>query len=334
MSEGTSTPTAPSSGGAPAAPAAPASAPSVPSTAAAPAANSPPPATSGEPAANGAPPPKAEPWRRKVKVHGREIEVDDKEIPQWLRDAAGEDEALSLYRIKTAGMTSLKEAAEQRKQADAIMSRLKGDSMVDALLELHGGDAAKVDAAMERYYAQRLREAEMSPQEREHARLQREIAEMQQRKEAEQRERQEAEHARRKQEYAQRWQAEFPEAAKAAKLPWGKGTARRMVAHAREALAAGEQIDPQQIARDVAAELREEWHALHGEADDDSLLELIGDERMKRIRARDVERLKAQQAPAAPPPAPRNPETGQFQRKADERPMSTRDFFAKRRGLL
>lgn len=339
MSDAPTTPTAPASGGASPAPAAP-SAPSVPQAAAAPAANGPPPTVASEAAANGPPAgateaQKAE-WRRKVKIDGREVEVDDREIPAWLREAAGEEEALSTYRLRAAAQARMKEAAELRKQSEAIMGRLKGDSMVEALLELHGGDAAKVDAAMERYYAQRLREAEMTPEQREKAKLERELADMRAERKRADEERQAAERARMRDEYAKRWQAEFPEAAKAAKLPWGKGTAKRMVAHAREAMAAGLEIDPAQIARDVAAEIREEWAALHGEMDVDGLLDIIGEERMRAIRARDVERLKAAQAPAAPPPAPTQPrdDSGRFARKSDERPVTTREFFQRRRGML
>lgn len=332
-----STPSAPSGGGAPAA-SAPTSAPqstSTPSTAqtaASPAANGPP--ATGAPPAGSTEAQKAE-WRRKVKLHGKEVEVSDREIPAWMREHFGEEEAVSLYRVKTAGMTALKEAAELRKQNEAALSRLKGEQLIDALVEINGGDLSVVDNLIAKHYEKRVREAEMTPQERERAKLQRELEQMRAEKQRHDEERRNAERARQRDEYAQRWQTEFPEAAKAARLPWTKATAARMVAHAREALAANEPIDVGSIARDVAAELREEWHALHGESDDDSLLELIGEERMKRIRARDVERLKASQAPVAPPAAPPAPrrENGQFAPQKDAPPMRTRDFFQKRRGL-
>jgi hypothetical protein len=331
-----STPSASSGGGASSASAptsAPASTstPSVSQTAASPAANG---APAQQPPAGATEAQKAE-WRRKVKIDGREVEVGEQDIPAWLREAAGEEEALSTYRIRAAAQARMKEAAEQRKQSEAIMGRLRGDTMVEALLELHGGDHAKVDAAMERYYAQRLRESEMTPQQREHAKLQRELEQMRTEKQRHEEERKTAERARQRDEYAKRWQAEFPEALKSVRLPMNKATVARMVAHAREALAANQPIEPMELARNVAAEMREEWAAMHGEADDDSLLELIGEDRMKRLRQRDVERLKAQQAPAAPPPAPPRQPDGRFaSTKGGEQPIvRTRDFFQKRRGF-
>ncbi|HVK87945.1 MAG TPA: hypothetical protein VM513_27685 [Kofleriaceae bacterium] len=333
MSDAVSTPSAPSGGSAPAAsaPSAPQSTPSTTQTAASPAANGPP--STQQPPAGATEAQKAE-WRRKVKIDGREVEVGEQDIPAWLREAAGEEEALSTYRIRAASQARMKEAAELRKQSESIMGRLKGDSMVDALLELHGGDAAKVDAAMERYYAQRLRESEMTPQQREHAKLQRELDQMRAEKQRHAEERQQAERARVRDEYAKRWQAEFPEALKAVKLPMNKATVARMVAHAREALAANQPIEPMELARNVAAELREEWGSLHGEMDVDAVLDLIGEERMKAVRARDIERLKASQAPAvapAPVATPRDASTGRFQSKGSAPPQSMRDFFKKRR---
>jgi hypothetical protein len=314
------------------APAAPSSAPASTST---PAANGPPPATSGEAAANSAP---AAEWKRKVKIDGREVEVDSKELPAWFREAAGEEEALSTYRLRAAAQARMKEAAELRKQSEAVIGRVKNpEQMMDALLELHDGKQDAVDRAVEAYYAKRLRESEMTPEQRELEQYRRREADRtrQEQERVEQQRQQEA--ARLREQYAKQWQAEFPEAAKGSKLPWSKPIAARMVQHARAALEAGEQVDAKAIARDVAAELREEWEAIHGSADDDALLGLIGEERMKRIRARDVERLKAAQMPPTPPPAtreqspqPRN-ENGQF---ASQKLTSTRDFFQRRRGLL
>lgn len=332
MSEGTSAPTtsaAPAS--APASPA-PAAAPSTPATPSGASAATP--ATPNAPAAptgQQAPPVAAADRKLPVIIDGKRVEMTRREYADYLANDAPEDDVVSTYRLRAAAQARMKEAAEQRKAIDAQIARIKDpEQMMSALIEHHGGNQQAIDAAIEKYYRQRLAESELTPEQREMAKLRAEN----ERHKSEAQKRQEAAQAQRKQaltqKAAQEYRTSFVAAIEATKLPKTPATMRRMAAHAEAALAAGVQRSAAEIAADVREEMRAEWAELHGGMDDDGMLELLGEERLKRIRARDVERLKAQQAAAVTPAVTSTPRQsdGKFAPKA---PQSTRAFFEKLR---
>jgi hypothetical protein len=339
MSENAST-SAPTTSAAAPAPSAPA-ANSAPSGTAAPGGASPAPLASAAAStpANAAP----QPWRSKVKVNGKEIDVSDKEIPAWFREAVGEEEAISTYRLRAAAQTSMKTAAEMRKESERILSSVKTpEQMMDALVRLYDGDRSKIDAAVEGFYTRLAKEQAMSPEQREAKRLREENARLK----AEQEARTKAEAEQRREtmrvKAREQFQREFPPALEAvglaAKTKDGKPSrALKLLAqHAMEAVNAGEAMDVARLAKDVATELREEWEALHGSLSEEQLLGLIGEERMAKVRAKDVERLRASQqatVPAVTSGVPQRAADGKFaSREAAAKPASMREWFEKRRG--
>jgi hypothetical protein len=330
MSETGAAPSAPTTSAAPAASPTPAAAPSAPSTT--PQASSAPAAASNAPApATGQQAPPAQERKVPVIIDGKRVEMTRREMADYLANDAPEDDVVSTYRLRAAAQARMKEAAEQRKAVEAQIARIKDpEQMMSALVEHHGGNQQAIDAAIEKYYRQRLAESEMTPEQRESAKMR---AELEKYRGAEE-QRKEAAAAQRKTQLMQKaasdYRKSFGEAIESAKLPATPATMRRMAAHAEAALVAGVQRSAAEIAADVRAEMRQEWAELHGGMDDDGMLELLGEERLKRLRARDVERFKAAQAaavPAAPAaPVPRAPD-GKFAPKS----QSTRDFFEKLR---
>lgn len=324
---------APAAAPAPSAPAA-SPAPSAPSTPTpSPAASSSAPASPSIDASAASTPAAAA--KRKIIVNGSTMEVDD--VPQWLADSIGEDGALSLRRLRAAGQTSMQEAAKMRAEAEARLTRLKSpESMMEGLMELYGGNAEAIDAAMERFYTQRLREQEMTPEQRELAQLRREREQHTKTREQQESEAKAARSKAVREEYAAKGRAALPSALQAAGLPHTKVVVQRVAAAAQEAIRSGEDVDDvmngmDRIARSVKAEMLEEWRELHGAMDPEALAGILGDERLKALRARDVERLKAAQAGAAP--AVRAPD-GRFAKPvaaAAETRVGTAQWFRDRR---
>lgn len=273
--------------------------------------------------------------RLPVVIDGVKREMTRRELADYLANEADEEDVVSTYRLRAAAQARMKAAAEERKRVEREIARIKDpEQMMSALIEHHGGDHKKIDAAVEKYYKDRLAREQLSPAEREALELRQENERLR----AEHQARQEREQAVRRQQMqkaaAEEYRKSFGEAIVAAKLPNTKHTLARMAAHAQAMLDAGVKPDAARIAADVRAELRGEWEAMHGSLDDDGMLELLGEERMKRIRQRDVERLKAAQAAVVPAvtASPRRPD-GKFASKAEtQAPRSMRDFFAKRRG--
>jgi hypothetical protein len=308
------------------APSAPASSPGT-SSAASSTPNAPAPATGQQSA------PAAPATERKVPViiDGKRVEMTRREMADYLANDAPEDDVVSTYRLRAAAQARMKEAAEQRKAVEAQIARIKDpEQMMGALIEHHGGNQQAIDAAIEKYYRARLAESEMTPEQRERAKMQAELD----RYKSEETKRKEVAAQQRKTQLMQKaasdYRKSFGEAIASAKLPATPATMRRMAAHAEAALAAGVQRSAADIARDVREEMRAEWAELHGGMDDDGMLELLGEERLKRIRARDVERFKAAQAAAVAPvtaPSPPRAPDGKFAPKS----QSTRDFFEKLR---
>jgi hypothetical protein len=326
---------APTSGGA-SAPSTTAAAPA-PAPAAAPAAPSASPTQALADAAGSAPAnaaPAAADKRLPVVIDGVKREMTRRELADYLANEADEEDVVSTYRLRAAAQARMKAAAEERKRVEREIARIKDpEQMMSALIEHHGGDHAKIDAAIEKFYRDRLAREQMTPAEREALELRQENDRLR----AEHQERQQREQAARreqlKRQASEEYRKSFGEAIVAAKLPNTKHTLARMAAHAQAMLDAGVKPDATRIAADVRAELRGEWEAMHGSLDDDGMLELLGEERMKRIRQRDVERLRAAQAAVVPAASasPRRPD-GKFASKAEtQAPRSMRDFFEKRR---
>lgn len=315
------------------APSAPAASPAAPSTPAATPSTSPVvSSTAAAPAAN-EPPPKP---KRAIVVNGQTREVDD--VPDWLVDGIGEDNALSLRRLRAAGHTAQQEAARIRQEAESRLARLKNpDSVMDGLMELYGGNAEAIDAAMERFYTQRLREQEMTPEQRELQQLRKQRDEQLKSRAQQEAEAKAAQSKAVREEYAAKARAALPDALKSVGLPHTKAVVQRIAAHARQLIESGEDADRvmtnmASVARSVKAEMLEEQRELYGSMDGASLAELLGEEKLRALRAHDVERVKAAQAAAAP--VVRAPD-GRFSSPAaaanGEPKVGLQEFFRRRR---
>ena len=237
--------------------------------------------------------PAPEPRRIKVKVRGREVELDEREVIEAGTDAA---------RVRRAGFEALEEAKRLRGDADALLKRLKEDPRA-ALIEALGGEEA-YHAHTERDVLERLQREALSPEQR--ARLQAETE-----RDAAQKRLKEIETQSKTAEVNAATQAiikhldgEFGKAATAAGLPHTTETLRRIAGYAQKLDAMQMPIDPGKIAAMVKDDVTAEAASTIGALDGEALLNALGPATLKKIRAADVARVKGPQAAGKSAPRP------------------------------
>src|SRR5690606_35036706 len=99
-----------------------------------------------------------------------------------------------------------------------------------------------------------------------------------------------------------------------------KPTARiiqRMIDIGLEVNDAGIQWSADDLAQQVREELEEEHRAIYGDADAESLARVLGEEGLKRIREREVARVRGKQASVKPGP------TQERQKEPERRRLTT-----------
>lgn len=224
--------------------------------------------------------------KHRLKVRGKEIEVDD-------------DKLYVLAQQGAAAGEQLREAAQLRKQLEEQaqwVERLKSADVGQArkMLREVGLD---VRGLSEAEIMDLIAEEQLSPEERKIREYEAKLAEYeahqeQLRQQHEQKQLQ-AETERAQQEYAEAFEAALAETG----LEATPHRLARMAFLAHSALENDIEADPAQLAQAVAEEHRGDIGAHLDSLEVDQLIELIGPERMKAIRQRDIERVNASKRP-------------------------------------
>lgn len=229
------------------------------------------------------------------------VKLDDgeREVP--------EDELIKNYQLRTVSYKKFEEAAQLRKQAEAergqvqqLIQTLKSNP--NALFELAqrlGHDPRRL---AESQLAEALRLEAMDPRERalyeKEQQIQAQMADAEQRQQAAY----EAEVSR----LAEHKQAEYVQSFGAALRAAGVQEHPRLLARMADiALAADAPLSPDQLAAIALEESRTEVKTYLTSLSDEDLLREIGEERMRRVRQKDLERVRT--APAAPQQAQPRP---------------------------
>lgn len=258
-----------------------------------------------------------------VKVNGREHKVPASELAAWARQNGG---VIDAYRISKASHEKMQEAAALRRQIEEAAADLRDPRRARALLERTLGREGAYQLYNDAIYEQ-IQERELSPDERQRRQRETEL----QRRERMLQERERAireEHQKRATEqYRSQYVQECNAALQATKLPATPMIVEMMAKRMEDALQSRYELTWQQAALEVREELRELIRNSTTQADDDALEEILGADVAKRLRKREVERLKAQQ--------PRQ-QTGQYApketapRRQEPQKISARSFFEQR----
>lgn len=256
-----------------------------------------------------------------IKVHGRDQEV-------------GLDEALQNYQQKRASQAAMEEATRIRKQTEGLIRNLqegaqkKDFARARAFLAKLGYDTRGM---AEWELGEALRQEQMSPQDRARAELAQREKALQSREEKWQKEQHEKQVAEYEKHYADEAAREAPKALKAVGVPQTAYQLRRLGTLMSESIDSDHPLSYEDAAAIVAEEYNEETGAHIGALGVDELLKLIGEDRMKEIRKRDIERVRN---PGAPPSPSDLTPAARGAAKPKAAPVSTEEYFRRlRRGM-
>lgn len=241
-----------------------------------------------------------------------------------------DEETLLKYAQKARGADkTFQSAAAQRKEVEGILSLLKENpakvvlnkalghdpkSVIGGLIKQaieDGYDVKEIKALVADQMYEWIQEENLDPKERENRELKKKLETFEsQKKQAEETQKKEV-FEKMTQEAYQKFDTDITEVLKTSGLPKSSYTVKRMAYYLDQAYklkqeyaAQGTEMrDPK--ASDVVAYVRKDYEdslkEMYGQADVDTLMQLLGEENVAKIRKHDVEKFK-KQAPAASAP--------------------------------
>lgn len=213
---------------------------------------------------------------RKLKVRGKEIEVDDDKYHEYASKGAAAHE-------------TWQEASAMRKQAEELIHRLKNDPMSILKDPSIGLDFRKL---AEDYIWEQIQEERLSPEQKEKRKIEKEL-ENYRKQEAE---RKKSEDDKKQEElnaaYQQEVDQKISKALSSSGLPKTTGTVRRMVEYMLHDVRRGISRDPSDYTEFVRQDYMNDIKDLFSETDGDTLLKFVGDPVLKKIKESDLKRIK------------------------------------------
>jgi len=214
--------------------------------------------------------------RLKVKVDDEELEVD-------------EDELLRGYQKARASTKRFQEAAKLRKEAEDLVSKLKENPFEALKGQI---DPKQLREMTEQWLIEKLKEEQLSPEERELNELRREREKWKQeevKKEAAQRQQELEVQTQRE---IERYNSEFVSALEKHSLPKSYATIKRMAYLMKEAAENNYEMDAESAAEIVQEELSGDFSQLIRALSPEALIGFLGKDVADKIRRYDVSKLK------------------------------------------
>lgn len=220
---------------------------------------------------------------RKLKIKhqdGKEEEVPEEEVLKVYRERKGH---------QAAANKELQEGRALRKQNEAFIQMMKDKGKLFEAIQKLGHDPRKL---AEEYLAAQLEEELMDPREKElkaaKTRLQ-QYEEMEKRQKAAAQERIDNEL---KEKFAKDYSEQFVEALKSTNLPPTKEMVSKMATYISRAAKMKFQMTALEAAKLVREDVETAQRNLFGNVDAETLIKLLGDEGLKKVRTYDTSKLK------------------------------------------
>lgn len=214
--------------------------------------------------------------KHKLKVAGQEIEVDDDELKRG-------------YSMSKAAQKELQDAVRMRKQSEQFITMMKDpEKLMDALTKL-GHDPRKLS---ETYLARILEEEVMDPKDRELKQLK---SKLQEKETAEQKRQEEIKLKRDEimtEKFKKEYEDQFVEALHNSKLPRTKETIGDMAKYVGRFAKIGVKITAQEAAKLVEQDLVNRNKSIYENADAETLVRMLGEDTVNKLRGWDTNRLK------------------------------------------
>lgn len=219
--------------------------------------------------------------KRKLKIDNEEIDED--EVVKTWKERKGHQRAANK---------ALQEGLALRKQTEEFISMMKDKSKLVTALEKMGYKKQDIRQLSEEFLAGVLQEEMMDPREKALKDTQAKLKnyeELEKQQKAEAAKRRDAEL---KKKYADDYTAQFVDALKTTGLPPTKPMVAEMAKYIYRASKIGFQMTAQEAAKLVREDVETNFRTLYGESDPETLVKLLGENGLQKIRGYDTSRLK------------------------------------------
>lgn len=216
-----------------------------------------------------------EPKIYKVKIDGAEEEVDDATL-------------LREYSKFKASDKRFQVAAQKEREVQEFWKALDHD--LTGVLEGKFGEKFREKA--EEYVLKKLQEDELSPEQKERRRLESELEKYRKAEKDREEQKRQQEYTAEQQRYAAELDAKFSKALDSSGLPKTRDTVRRMALVERAAMAVGYDIPADELVQKVKASYKAEYDEIYGNLEGDKLLDALGPELLRKIRAADLAKTR------------------------------------------
>lgn len=248
---------------------------------------------------------------RKLKIDDQE--VDETEVIKVFKERKGHQQAANKI---------LQEGKTAKKQAEAFLSMLKDKGQLLDVMKKLGHDPR---ALAEEVLASHLEDEMLDPREKELREAKRKLQEYEQltKKQKDDQERKFAEQMKAK--FSENYTKQFTEALKSEGLPPTKGTVAEMAKYIARAAKLKFEMTAKEAAQLVKEDIEAANRNLFGEADAETIVRLLGESGLQKIRAYEVSKIKDPNAGLKTPTE--QPELGKRVQPAGKR-MSTAEWRA------
>jgi hypothetical protein len=219
---------------------------------------------------------KAAEVRRKLKIKGRELEVDDAKYHEYAQKGA-------------AATETWQEAAKMRKDAEDFFQRLQDDP-ISVMKDPKLSD--KMRKAAEDFIWEKIQDEQTSPEEKAQREAQSKAQKWDEQEKQKQQQIQQQQEEQENSFLMEDYDKKVTTALTNSRLPKTTGTVRRMVDYLTQDIEAGVNRDPAEYADAVYSDYIQDVSELFEPMEGEQIMKILGEKILKKIRESDIKRLK------------------------------------------
>lgn len=231
---------------------------------------------------------KGDPDKFTIKVDGQVLELS-------------KDEMVKYAQLGKAGQARMEEAARIKTEAMQLVKMLRDNPEAVLADPYVLGSEEKVIELAQKILSKKMEDEQKSPEAREKERLEKELEELRQKVKQDEEQRQAAEYERMVQQQEAQLEEQITEALETSGLPKSPFVLKRLADVMIAAAENEKDISPKQALNIVKREMQKDIREYIDALQEDALEEFISAEKVKKLRNRQIAKLKAEQA-AAPKP--------------------------------
>lgn len=255
----------------------------------------------------------AEVRRMKLKVDGREEEVEEAEV-------------IRRAQLSSSASKRMEEVATQKQQIQKLIETLKGNPLAALMDPALGLTKAQVKEQFENWYKREYIDPEtLSPEQLKIRDYEAKLKEYEEVKAQQEAQRQQAQAAEQQKHWAGEYERQIVKGLESSGLPKTPSTVKAMAAYLQQAVSAGVDVPIETVADLVRQDKVNDVKHFLGAVDGEALIRLVGDEVVNKIRKADLARLRGQGAAVTPNQAQANSQPKELQTSQSSKPISMAD---------